>query len=74
MCWCSTHLLLQRQHQDPPHLEHILHVALVLLLHPRPAVHPVVLTAVGGDLQAVPRHEARLAELKPAEWRRIQEE
>lgn len=60
----STNLFLQRHHQDAPHLQQVLHVVLVVLLHPSPTVHPVILTALWRNLQTVSHHKGRLAELK----------
>lgn len=39
----------------------------MLLLHTRPTVHPVIVTALWRNLQAVTRNERRLAELKSEE-------
>lgn len=58
-------LLLQRHHQDAPHLQQVLHVLLVFLLHPGATVDPVIVAALRGDLQAVTHHKGRLTELKP---------
>lgn len=42
----------------------------MLLLHAGPTVHPVILTALWGNLQAVTHNKRRLAELEPAEGTR----
>ena len=60
-----TNLFLKRHHQDAPQLQQVLHVILVLLLHPRTAVHPVILTALWRNLQTVAHNKGRLTELKP---------
>lgn len=60
----TTNLFLKRHHQDAPHLEQVLHIILMLFLHAGPAVHPVILTALWRDLQAVSHHKGWLTELK----------
>ncbi len=61
----NTHLFFQRHHEDAAHLKQVLHVILVLLLHPGSTVHPVILTALQRNLQAVTHNKGRLTELKP---------
>lgn len=66
----NTNLFLKRHHQDAPHFEQVLHVILMLLLHPGPTVHPVILTALWRNLQAVTHNKRRLTELKSEERHR----
>lgn len=67
----GSDLLLQRHDEDAPHFEEALHVVLVLLLHASPTVHPVVLAAVRGDLQAIAGDKGRLTEIEPERKRRF---
>lgn len=69
----NTNLFLKRHHQDAPHLEQVLHVILVVLLHPGPTVHPVILTALWRNLQAVAHNKGWLTELESEETHRSNE-
>lgn len=62
-----TDLFFQGHDEDAPHLQQVLHVVLVLLLHAGAAVDPVVLAALRRNLQAVASNKRRLTELKPEE-------